>query len=61
MNIYIIELIPGQITILTEKQLTKLDEDLKEIGGITWDDIIFCAKVNEIVIFNSTFKFPESG
>ena len=61
MKIYIIETEPGQISILTEKQFNKLDEELQDIGGITWDVIIYADQVNEIKIFNSTFKVHKSG
>jgi len=61
MKIYIIETEPGQISILTEKQFNKLDEELQYIGGITWDVIIYADQVNEIKIFNSTFKVHKSG
>ena len=59
MKIYIIETEPGQISILTEKQFNKLDEELQDFGGITWDVIIYADQVNEIKIFNSIFNLTN--
>ena len=59
MKIYIIETKPGQISIMTEKQFNKLDVELSNFGGITWDVIIYADQVREIKIFNSIFNLTN--